>query len=178
LVRLGSWPYIGQSPGLVGRAARGWRDGAIAWTEEKIVAARPGQSFDIAGYTVAFDAVNETRNPDYTATRADMRLLRDGRQIAELHPEKRLYLVENGAQTKVAIRTNLLSDVYAAIGDPDPNGGHVLRLYYNPLVPLIWLGAMAMALGGLVSLSDRRHRVGAPSRRRREFAAIPAQAAE
>jgi cytochrome c-type biogenesis protein CcmF len=122
--------------------------------------------------------VREVRRPDYTATRADMRLLRDGRQITELHPEKRLYLVENGAQTKVAIRTDLLSDVYAVIGDADPGGGHVLRLYYNPLVPWIWLGAAIMALGGLVSLSDRRHRVGAPARRRSETAATPAQAAE
>jgi cytochrome c-type biogenesis protein CcmF len=152
--------------------------GSAAWTKEKTVTGRPGQSFDIAGYTIALDAVREVRRPDYTATRADMRLLRDGRQITELHPEKRLYLVENGAQTKVAIRTDLLSDVYAVIGDADPGGGHVLRLYYNPLVPWIWLGAAIMALGGLVSLSDRRHRVGAPARRRSETAATPAQAAE
>ena len=98
--------------------------------------------------------------------------------LATASEDQRSRTFPNGTATHVAIRTNLLSDVYAAIGDPDPNGGHVLRLYYNPLVPLIWLGAMAMALGGLVSLSDRRHRVGAPSRRRREFAAIPAQAAE
>jgi cytochrome c-type biogenesis protein CcmF len=152
--------------------------GSSAWSEEKTVTGRSGQSFDIAGYTIALDAVREVRRPDYTATRADMRLLRDGRQITELHPEKRLYLVENGAQTKVAIRTDLLSDVYAVIGDAEPGGGHVLRLYHNPLVPWIWLGAATMALGGLVSLSDRRHRVGAPARRRREAPAAPAQAAE
>jgi cytochrome c-type biogenesis protein CcmF len=152
--------------------------GSSAWSEEKTVTGRSGQSFDIAGYTIALDAVREVRRPDYTATRADMRLLRDGRQITELHPEKRLYLVENGAQTKVAIRTDLLSDVYAVIGDAEPGGGHVLRLYHNPLVPWIWLGAATMALGGLVSLSDRRHRVGAPARRRREAPAAPVQAAE
>jgi len=152
--------------------------GSSAWTEEKVVTGRPGQSFDIAGYTVALDAVNEVQAPDHTATRADMRLLRDGREIAELHPEKRFYAVENGTATGVAIRTNLLSDVYAVIGDADPNGGYVLRLYHNPLVPWIWLGAAAMALGGLVSLSDRRHRVGAPARRRREVAAAQVQAAE
>jgi cytochrome c-type biogenesis protein CcmF len=152
--------------------------GSSAWTEEKIVAGHPGQSFEIAGYTIALDAVNQVRGPDYTATRADMRLLRQGREIAAMHPEKRFYQVENGAQTDVAIRTNLLADVYAVIGDADPSGGYVLRLYYNPLVPWIWLGAAAMALGGLVSLSDRRHRVGAPARRRREIAAASVQAAE
>ena len=60
-----------------------------------------------------------------------------------------------------------LSDVYAVIGEADGDGAYVLRLYYNPLVPWIWLGAVVMALGGLVSLSDRRHRIGAPARRAR-----------
>ena len=78
----------------------------------------------------------------------------------------------------MAIHTNLLSDVYAVIGDPDGTGGYVVRLYYNPLVPWIWLGAAAMALGGLVSLTDRRHRIGAPARRPRATAATRVQAAE
>ncbi|MGE5272087.1 MAG: heme lyase CcmF/NrfE family subunit [Thiohalocapsa sp.] len=152
--------------------------GSNAWTEEKIVNGKPGQSFELAGYTLALDAVNQVSGPDYTATRGDLRLLRHGRQIAVLHPEKRFYRVENGTATGVAIRTNLLADVYAVIGDPDGNGGYLLRLYYNPLVPWIWLGAAAMALGGLVSLSDRRHRVGAPARRPREVVTVDVQAAE
>jgi len=152
--------------------------GSSTWTEEKIVSAHPGQSFALAGYTVALDAVDQVTGPDYTATRADLRLLKDGREIAAMRPEKRFYQVENGAQTDVAIRTNLLADVYAVIGDPDGSGGYVLRLYYNPLVPWIWLGAAAMALGGMVSLSDRRHRIGAPARRARPVAAPGLQAAE
>ena len=147
----------------------GWRiviagiAGSSAWTEEKIVSARPGQSFELAGYKIALDAVNPVSGPDYAAIRADMRLMRDGREIAALHPERRNFA--NGTATHVAIRTNLLADVYAVIGEADGNGAYVLRLYYNPLVPWIWLGAVVMALGGLVSLSDRRHRVGAPARR-------------
>jgi cytochrome c-type biogenesis protein CcmF len=152
--------------------------GSNAWTAERIVDARPGDRIELAGYTIALDAVNQVSGPDYTATRADMRLMRGGREIAQLHPEKRFFPVENGNATGVAIRTNLLSDVYAVIGDPDGKGGYTLRLYWNPLVPWIWLGAAAMALGGLVSLTDRRHRVGAPARRRREIAAAAAQAAE
>ncbi|HEX3537270.1 MAG TPA: heme lyase CcmF/NrfE family subunit [Stellaceae bacterium] len=152
--------------------------GSTFWTAENIVSGKPGESFPIAGYTIALDAVNEVKGPDYNATRADMRLLKDGRLVTEMHPEKRFYPVENGNQTDVAIRTNLLADVYAVIGDPDGKGGWVLRLYYNPLVPWVWLGGVAMALGGLISLSDRRHRVGAPARRRREVAAAVVQAAE
>ena len=152
--------------------------GSNAWTQERIVDARPGDKIELAGYTVALDAVNQVSGPDYTATRADMRLLRNGHEIANLHPEKRFFPVENGNATGVAIRTNLLADVYAVIGDPDGKGGYTLRLYWNPLVPWIWLGAAAMALGGIVSLTDRRHRVGAPARRRREIAAATVQAAE
>ena len=113
----------------------------------------------------------------YAAIRADMRLLRDGREIAVLHPERRNF--SNGTATHVAIRTNLLADVYAVIGEADVTGAYVLRLYYNPLVPWVWLGAVVMAFGGLVSLSDRRHRIGAPARRTGTVAvAAPAQAAE
>ena len=151
--------------------------GASAWTVEKIESVRPGGSVELAGYTIALDAVGDARGPDYTATRADMRLLKGDTLIAEMHPEKRFFPLENGNQTDVAIRTNLLADVYAVIGDPDGKGGYTLRLYYNPLVPWIWLGAALMAFGGLVSLSDRRHRVGAPARRERRLAAA-AQPAE
>ena len=152
--------------------------GSTAWTEENIVNAIPGQSFDIAGYTIALDSVNEVKEIDHTATRAQMRLLRDGKLIEPMQSEKRFYPVENGTATGVAIRTNFISDVYAVIGDPDGKGGYVLRLYHNALVPWIWLGAAGMALGGLVSLTDRRHRVGAPARRRREVVATAAQPAE
>src|SRR3954469_11970764 len=151
--------------------------GSSSWTEEKIVSARPGQTFDLAGYRIALDAVSPVSGPDHAAIRADMRLLRDGREIASLHPERRTF--PNGTATHVAIRTNMLSDVYAVIGEAEGDGAYVLRLYYNPLVPWIWLGAVIMALGGLVSLSDRRHRIGAPARRTRPAAAgASAQAAE
>jgi cytochrome c-type biogenesis protein CcmF len=144
--------------------------GSSAWTVEKIENVKPGGRVDLAGYTIALDAVSDAKGPDYTATRADIRLLKGDVLLTEMHPEKRFFPLENGNQTDVAIRTNLIADVYAVVGDADGKGGYTLRLYYNPLVPLIWLGAAAMAFGGLVSLSDRRHRVGAPSRRARRLA--------
>jgi cytochrome c-type biogenesis protein CcmF len=151
--------------------------GSSAWTVEKIVGVKPPGSVELAGYTVALDAVTDAKGPDYTATRADIRLLKGDQLITEMHPEKRFFPRENGNQTDVSIRTNLLADVYVVVGDPDGKGGYTLRLYWNPLVPWIWLGAGLMAFGGLVSLSDRRHRVGAPSRRARRLAGA-AQPAE
>jgi cytochrome c-type biogenesis protein CcmF len=68
--------------------------------------------------------------------------------------------------TETAIRTWGIADVYAVLGDGDGNGGWTVRLYYNPLAPFIWFGAVVMVFGGLISLSDRRYRVGAPARRR------------
>jgi cytochrome c-type biogenesis protein CcmF len=152
--------------------------GSSAWTVERIENVRPGGRVELAGYTIALDAVHDVKGPDYIATRADLRLLKGDELVAQMHPEKRFFPLENGNQTDVAIRTNIVSDVYAVIGDADGKGGYTLRLYYNPLVPLIWLGAAAMAFGGLVSLSDRRHRVGAPSRRARRLAEAAAQPAE
>ena len=152
--------------------------GSSAWTVEKIEAVKPPGSVELAGYTVALDAVTDAKGPDYTATRADIRLLKGDELVTAMHPEKRFFPREQGSQTDVAIRTNLLADVYVVVGDPDGKGGYTLRLYYNPLVPWIWLGAGLMAFGGLVSLSDRRHRVGAPSRRARRLAGAAAQPAE
>ncbi|HVC50592.1 MAG TPA: heme lyase CcmF/NrfE family subunit [Stellaceae bacterium] len=151
--------------------------GSTAWTQQQVVSARIGDSFHLAGYTLVLDGVRDVRGPDFTAMQADIRLLRDGTLIREMHPEKRFYRVEDGTATGVAIRTNLLADVYVVIGDTNGKGSYTLRLYYNTLVPLIWLGALVMAFGGLVSLTDRRLRIGAPSRRR---ALVPpaAQAAE
>jgi cytochrome c-type biogenesis protein CcmF len=103
-------------------------------------------------------------------------VLEGDRQVATLTPEKRFYPVARSSRAEAAIRTTGLADLYLALGDPDPNGGVVLRAWYNPLVPWIWFGAIVMALGGLVSLTDRRFRIGAPARRMALRPAAPPQA--
>ncbi len=92
-----------------------------------------------------------------------------------LTPEKRIYDVQRRETTEAAIHTTGLADLYAVIGKPDGRGGWTVRLYHEPLVPWIWAGTLIMVLGGAVSLSDRRLRVGAPAaRRRRKPAPAPA----
>ena len=81
-----------------------------------------------------------------------------------LTPERRLFTVQRRQVAETAIHTNLLRDIYATLGEGEAQNGWVIRLYYNPLAPWIWLGAALCALGGFVSLSDRRLRIGAPQR--------------
>ena len=80
------------------------------------------------------------------------------------HPSRRMFTVQKTTVTDTAIQTNLLRDLYAVLGE-ERDGEAVLRLHVNPLAPWIWLGALVMAVGGALSLGDRRLRVGAPARR-------------
>jgi cytochrome c-type biogenesis protein CcmF len=99
-------------------------------------------------------------------------LLHDGAEIAQLRPEKRFYPVAQMPTTEAAIDYNLLRDVYVVIGDEQAGGGWVVRTYIKPLTNWIWIGCALMALGGLLSLSDRRYRVAAGAAKTKQ---VPAQ---
>ena len=144
-----------------------------AWQTERIQVMRPGDTVDLAGYAVTFKDAGTVQGPNYTALRGTFEVTRNGKPVATLHPEKRNYPAERSSTTEAAIHTTIMSDLYAVLGDADGKGGWATRLYHNPLVPWIWAGAIFMAFGGVVSLSDRRLRVGAPKR----AAAKPAEAA-
>jgi cytochrome c-type biogenesis protein CcmF len=141
---------------------------AQAWQSERILIMAPGQSTEIAGYTITLEKVVRVPGANYTAERATLLVARDGKPIASLYPEKRRFTNPPQVTTEAAIRTTLLADLYAVIGDRQTGAdgkagtGWTVRLYHNPLVPWIWIGAVIMVLGGLISLTDRRHRVGAP----------------
>ena len=141
--------------------------GAGAWVTESIQTMAPGDKVTVAGYTFQFDGAVPTRGPNYTATTGRFTVTRDGRPVTVLTPEKRVYDVSGTPTTEAAIETRLSGDLYAVIGDTDGGkGGYVTRIYFNPLVAWMWGGVLVMILGGAVSLSDRRHRVGAPQGRR------------
>ena len=138
-----------------------------AFEQERIDVMQPGSSLAIAGFTLAFQGMEEEQGPNYSADRGNFILRRDGATVAVMHPEKRFFPLQQMPTSKTAIHTNLLADFYLALGDPDGKGGWTVRAYWKPLVPLIWIGAVVMAFGGLLSLSDRRWRVGAAARARR-----------
>ena len=105
------------------------------------------------------------QGPNYVAERAAITLTKDGQPYTTLTPERRLFTVQQRQVSETSIHTNLLRDIYATLGEGDADKGWTIRLYWNPLAPWIWLGAGLCALGGFVSLSDRRLRIGAPRRR-------------
>ncbi len=148
---------------------------ASAFDRESIEVLRPGQSMTLAGYEIRLEGVSRVQGANYIADDATVRVLRDGTPIAELHPQRRFFPVQRQTTSDTAIRTNLLSDFYVALGEADGAGAWTIRAYWKPLVPWIWIGAVIMALGGVVSLTDRRWRVGAAARARIAARPVPAE---
>ncbi|MBI2236751.1 MAG: heme lyase CcmF/NrfE family subunit [Magnetospirillum sp.] len=142
-----------------------------AWISESIQTQHIGETIAVAGYSMTLQKVEEVPGPNYTATRGTMAVTRGGKPYAVMYPEKRMYRQPPRPTTTAAIHSTIAGDLYIALGDADAKGGWVTRLYFNPCIPWLWAGAGLMVLGGLASLSDRRHRVGAPARARAAAAA-------
>ncbi|GAB4136607.1 MAG: heme lyase CcmF/NrfE family subunit [Sphingomonadales bacterium] len=136
-----------------------------AWKQELILDMRPGDRTALAGYALEYQGTRTVDGPNYRAEQAVIAILRDGQPAASLTPERRFYPVQAMTTTEAAIRTSVAGDLYAVIGEAGEDGARTVRLYFNPLAPWLWLGVTIMSLGGFISLSDRRLRVGAPSRR-------------
>ncbi|HYE38592.1 MAG TPA: heme lyase CcmF/NrfE family subunit [Ramlibacter sp.] len=138
-----------------------------SWNAELIKGMRPGDTAQVAGYTLHFETVRPGFGENYRAEVGTFRVSRDGKAIATLEPERRSYPVSRQTTSETAIHTTATADLYVALGDPDAQGLWVVRIYHHPLLPWIWVGALGLVFGGLVSLSDRRFRIGAPERRRK-----------
>jgi cytochrome c-type biogenesis protein CcmF len=149
---------------------------ASAFDKEAIEVLHAGGTMQIAGYELRLDGVGRRQGPNFLADDAAVSVLRDGVPVATLHPQRRFFPLQQQTTSETAIRTNFLADLYVALGDADAEGNWTLRAYWKPLVPWIWIGAVIMAFGGLVSLSDRRWRVGVAARARSR-AATTAQTA-
>jgi cytochrome c-type biogenesis protein CcmF len=147
-----------------------------AYREEHILVMKPGQTLAVGGYDVTFTGVESGRGPNYTEDFADFDVKEDGESITRLKPSKRLYDAPPQPTTEAGIHASWRGDLYLVIGDAQTGGGYAVRAYFNPLVRFIWLGALIMFIGGGISLSDRRLRVGAPRRARtRVPVAVPAE---
>lgn len=148
------------------------------WSSEQIVALKAGERVAIAGYELKLESVTDRQGPNYREQIARFAVTRGGDEIGELAPSRRSFPARQSSTTEAALMTRGVSQLYASLGDSAPDGAIAVRIYHKPLVLLIWLGAVVMVCGGLLSLSDRRLRVGAPRPAKAQAMAQRAQAAE
>lgn len=139
-----------------------------AFGTEDVVAMRPGDTARVAGYTLRFEGLRPLTGPNYTENRARFTLLDSAaRDRGVVEPAKRFFPARQMPTSESGIRTFAFSQVYVALGDESGDGSVVVRIWWKPLVTLIWYGALVMMLGGAFSLADRRLRVGAPAKARK-----------
>ena len=126
---------------------------------EKDIALSPGERFELRDYTFEFVSTRPVQGPNYQAIEAEVRVLRGERLVTVLHPQKRVYRVQQSPMTEAGIEAGWNRDLFVAMGEDLGDGAWSLRLQYKPMVRFIWLGALVMALGGLVAVTDRRYRL-------------------
>lgn len=148
--------------------------GLMAWEQEDIRVVQIGEEFEIAGFTLTLDQVQEVEGPNFISTKGWVTIRKGDRVISVVHPEKRIYPIAQMPTTEAGINNGFLRDVYVVLGDEQQGGGYAVRSYYKPLANWIWGGSILMSLGGLLSLTDRRHRVAAGARKVKP-AGVPAE---
>ncbi len=161
--------HAGIGVSLLGLAATGW--GA-----EKILTMKPGDSANVGPYQLTLTSLVTAAGPNYTAKVGHVVIRSEGREIAAVNSAVRFYPTRQMSRAEAGIETLNFGQVYVGISDGVKPGTVDARLYWKPLVAFIWIGGLIMGFGGLVSLSDRRLRIGVAHRVRR-LAAAP-QAAE
>jgi len=145
------------------------------WNSELISTLRPGDVRNLAGYEIKFDGMTQRQGPNFTEVVSTFIISEDGRQLSVMTPSKRSFATRGMSTTEAALMTRGVSQLYVSLGDTTADGGLAVRIYHKPLVLLIWFGPVLMAFGGLLSLSDRRLRVGAPRPARAARALQPAE---
>jgi cytochrome c-type biogenesis protein CcmF len=149
--------------------------GETQWGAERIVSLKPGEKIAIRNYDLTFDRTVNRAGSNYSELAAIFTVRRHGEVVGVLEPSKRTFAARGTATTESALMARGASQLYLSLGDINPDGSAAIRLYYKPLVLLIWLGCVVMFIGGAFSLSDRRLRVGAPKPARLRTAMAPAE---
>jgi cytochrome c-type biogenesis protein CcmF len=167
--------------GLLGHAGIGISVIGIVMTtgyqSETITTLKPGETAAVAGYELRYDGAAPRTGPNYREDVARFTVTKAGGAPFIMEPAKRFYEARKSGTTEAAIKTVWFSQVYLSIGEWADDGGLVVRAYYKPMITLVWLGALVMALGGLVSLTDRRLRIGFAQRARKRPAGTAAEPA-
>ena len=127
--------------------------GSSVWQEESITRMKIDNEIKIKKYNIIFKKIDEIRGPNYVAIQGNFVVYDKNKIITELKPESRFYPITNNFTTEASIHTNLLRDLYIVLGEGNLDNGWVVRIYYNPLVIWIWIGALIMVLGGIISIN-------------------------
>jgi cytochrome c-type biogenesis protein CcmF len=151
---------------------------AGTWGTESIVALKPTQTVSLSGYDLSFDGLVERGGPNYTAVVAKFTVRKGGVPLGVMEPSKRNFSARETSTNEAALMARGAGQLYLSLGDTNKDGSITIRLYYKPMVMLIWLGALVMMFGGALSLSDRRLRVGAPKPAAKSAAKSALQPAE
>ena len=128
------------------------------FNSETDVRMEPGETVTAGGNTFRMDDVRELRGPNYVSAQATITVTRDGKPVATLLPERRVYNVSRSPMTEVAIDRGFTRDLYVALGEPVSGTAWSVRVHHKPFVNWIWLGCLLMASGGLLAVLDRRYR--------------------
>jgi cytochrome c-type biogenesis protein CcmF len=135
---------------------------ATQWGAERIVTLKPAEIVSLQGYELSFEGLIQRQGPNYSEFVAKFSVREGGTLLGIMEPSKRSFPARSTSISQAALMTRGFSQLYLSLGEPNADGSIAVRLYHKPLVLLIWLGAVVMMLGGALSLSDRRLRVGAP----------------
>jgi len=158
--------HAGLGVGTIGVAAMS------AWTDSEVATMVPGQTIEFAGHRITMDALGPATGPNYQAEQARFRVEERGQPFLMVS-EKRFYPSSQTQTTEAGIRREVMGNLYISVGESATPGAATVRLWWHPLVEWIWGGAMIMAFGGVLSLSDRRLRLAMPTRK-----PVPVEAAE
>jgi len=145
------------------------------WASERISMVKPKDVLSISSYDVTFEGTQQRTGPNYRELAGRFTVRHGGDVIAVMEPSKRSFAAREMGTTEAALLTRGVSQLYISLGDMNDDGSVAVRIYHKPLVLLIWIGALVMAFGGALSLSDRRLRVGAPKPARGKTVLQPAE---
>jgi cytochrome c-type biogenesis protein CcmF len=145
------------------------------WNSEYIGTLHPGDLRHIAGYELTFEGMQQRQGPNFNEVVSTFEIGEDGKPLGVMTPSKRSFTTRGMSTTEAALMTRGVSQLYISLGDATDDGGIAVRVYHKPMVLLIWFGPVLMAFGGLLSLSDRRLRVGAPQPARSARVLQPAE---
>ncbi len=149
--------------------------GVTQWGSEQIVSLRPGDKVSLRHYEFTFDGTTPRAGPNYSELAVKFTVRRNGERIGVMEPAKKTFAAREMTTTEAALMSRGFSQIYVSLGDTNADGSIAVRIYHKPLVLLIWLGCIVMVIGGGLSLSDRRLRVGAPKPAKARTALQPAE---